>query len=310
LTTTAQNQPKFTGYFRDDLGTTQVDYAINRYFASSSARFLSVGPGPSDPAVPQVWNRYSYALNDPINVFDVAGLSPCGFVSGRGAVSSMTVCAAPISSSPGSVAPPGGGPGIGIGGDISIGQLLNGTEDSILPQPGQNLGSLDPQVALNEAVSLAKSVLLNKLSCLQALTASVPIVPSVAGYPDFANPTITIDPVSVIDSVDFKVGDPGAGNIARHGGPLGFWSRMLSGEASVVVAEAALKGDLADDFGVATGFGEYDAMIRKRAFVLLHEAGHEVWYRAFLVNPVVGFLGNRASDTTTAKQNLADACFK
>ncbi len=72
--TTANNTEKFATYFRD--GDTGLDYAINRYFNSTSGRFLSADPynssnGPGDPAS---WNSYSYVGGDPVNRFDPAGL--------------------------------------------------------------------------------------------------------------------------------------------------------------------------------------------------------------------------------------------
>jgi hypothetical protein len=170
---------------------------------------------------------------------------------------------------------------------------------------------MDPNAALAEAVSLARTILTSILSCLQALTVNVPLLPGIAGYPAYANPTVTIDPVRVFDSVAFKVvGDLGTGVIARHGGPLGFLSRMLGGKASIEVSRDALTGDSADVFGVAVGMTGYQGMLRKRAFALLHEVGHDAWYQAFLLNPLVGFLGNAAHETRSAKQKLASDCFK
>jgi RHS repeat-associated protein len=53
-----------------------LDYALNRYYASSMGRFLSVDPfgGSAVATNPQSWNRYAYALGDPINGTDPTGL--------------------------------------------------------------------------------------------------------------------------------------------------------------------------------------------------------------------------------------------
>ena len=44
-TTTEQNRPKFATYYRD--GSTALDYAQQRYYASTLGRFTSPGPLPS-----------------------------------------------------------------------------------------------------------------------------------------------------------------------------------------------------------------------------------------------------------------------
>jgi RHS repeat-associated protein len=72
--TTQQNRPKFATYYRD--GTTALDYAQQRYYASTLGRFTSPDPyqasgGPEDP---QSWNRYAYVQNDPVNYSDPDGL--------------------------------------------------------------------------------------------------------------------------------------------------------------------------------------------------------------------------------------------
>jgi RHS repeat-associated protein len=76
-TATAQDRDKFATYYRD--GTTGLDYAQNRYYASTLARFLSPDPyfarvGPADPGS---WNRYAYTRGDPINRYDPSGFDDC-----------------------------------------------------------------------------------------------------------------------------------------------------------------------------------------------------------------------------------------
>jgi RHS repeat-associated protein len=70
---TAQDKDKFATYYRDASG---LDYAQNRYYATTLGRFTSPDPykasgGPSDP---QSWNQYAYVQGDPINYFDPEGL--------------------------------------------------------------------------------------------------------------------------------------------------------------------------------------------------------------------------------------------
>ncbi len=67
---------KFTGQERDS--ETGNDNFKARYYGSGMGRFLS--PDPSNLSVdfwlPQTWNRYSYALNNPLSVVDRNGLWP------------------------------------------------------------------------------------------------------------------------------------------------------------------------------------------------------------------------------------------
>jgi RHS repeat-associated protein len=66
---------KFTGYERDSgTGETGLDYANFRYYASGLAKFLSPDPLAGKIKMPASLNRYSYALNDPVSLFDPTGL--------------------------------------------------------------------------------------------------------------------------------------------------------------------------------------------------------------------------------------------
>jgi RHS repeat-associated protein len=74
MTSTGSDRDKFATYQRDSF--TGLDYAQNRYYASSYGRFISPDParnsaGPSDPGS---WNRYAYVGGDPINENDPSGL--------------------------------------------------------------------------------------------------------------------------------------------------------------------------------------------------------------------------------------------
>jgi RHS repeat-associated protein len=66
---------KFTSYERDSESLN--DYAIARTYVNRLARFSSPDPIHGSLSNPQAHNRYSYALNDPLNKRDPRGLSPC-----------------------------------------------------------------------------------------------------------------------------------------------------------------------------------------------------------------------------------------
>ncbi|MCP3996498.1 MAG: hypothetical protein GY722_15795, partial [bacterium] len=50
-----------------------LDYMHARYCSPHLSRFMSVDPVLGNPAIPQSWNRYAYALNAPIIYADPAG---------------------------------------------------------------------------------------------------------------------------------------------------------------------------------------------------------------------------------------------
>ncbi len=78
ITSTANDREKFGTYNRD--GFSELDYADQRYYASTLRRFNTADPyhasaGPGDPGS---WNRYSYTGGDPVNRFDPSGLESEG----------------------------------------------------------------------------------------------------------------------------------------------------------------------------------------------------------------------------------------
>jgi RHS repeat-associated protein len=101
---------KFTTYERDD--DSGNDYAMDRTYANRLGRFSSVDPLTGNMSDPQSLNRYTYALNDPINLVDPLGDSDgssclgdiCGLSEGGG---------------------PGGGASAGAGGNSC---MLDGVE--------------------------------------------------------------------------------------------------------------------------------------------------------------------------------------
>src|SRR4051812_44475801 len=73
---------KFTGHERDYAGGMgaedghAVDYMHARYYSATAGRFVSPDPILGDLDVPQSWNRYVYALNNPLFYVDPFGLEP------------------------------------------------------------------------------------------------------------------------------------------------------------------------------------------------------------------------------------------
>ena len=71
---------KFTGKERDS--ESGLDSFEKRYNASSIGRFMSPDPllNSGRPGSPQTWNRYTYALNNPLRITDPTGLynTDCG----------------------------------------------------------------------------------------------------------------------------------------------------------------------------------------------------------------------------------------
>jgi len=80
ITSIANDHVKFGTYTRDSY--TGLDYADQRFYASSYGRFNSPDPyaGSAGPSNPGSWNRYSYTLGDPVDRNDRKGLDSedCG----------------------------------------------------------------------------------------------------------------------------------------------------------------------------------------------------------------------------------------
>jgi RHS repeat-associated protein len=71
----ADERLRFTGHERDmDRAGMQLDYMHARFYRAGFGKFLSVDPGKdSNPKLPQSWNMYTYARNNPINATDPDG---------------------------------------------------------------------------------------------------------------------------------------------------------------------------------------------------------------------------------------------
>jgi RHS repeat-associated protein len=69
---------QFTGHERDtNIGPEYLDYMHARFYNPNWGRFLSVDPAGGAPRMPQTWNRYTYVMNNPLNLTDPFGLYPC-----------------------------------------------------------------------------------------------------------------------------------------------------------------------------------------------------------------------------------------
>ncbi|MCL4797462.1 MAG: RHS repeat-associated core domain-containing protein [Bryobacteraceae bacterium] len=75
-------KPGFTGKDRD--AETGLDYFGARYYAAAQGRFTSADPllNSGRPWLPQSWNRYAYALSNPLRFTDPTGLYEWGACSG------------------------------------------------------------------------------------------------------------------------------------------------------------------------------------------------------------------------------------
>ncbi len=82
---------QFTGKERDK--ESSLDYFGARYFSARLGRFTGVDPANAgaDPLVPQSWNGYAYAINNPLAFIDPTGLS--WIRSGDGSVTWTDECA-------------------------------------------------------------------------------------------------------------------------------------------------------------------------------------------------------------------------
>ena len=99
-TTNPQDNWSYATYWRDSVSG--LDYAQNRYYSNAWGRFMTVDPsGAGRASKPQSWNRYQYALGDPINHSDPTGLDPdCGggslVVDANGTSMNVNACPIPV----------------------------------------------------------------------------------------------------------------------------------------------------------------------------------------------------------------------
>jgi RHS repeat-associated protein len=138
----------FATYGRNS--ATGLDYADQRYYASTFGRFMTADQyqatptSPSDPNMPASWNRYAYVINDPVNLFDPHGTTYCFVNQNTGMVEecydSVDVTA--------SISGIGGSDGGGHGGDnegMLIVNTLVPTFSGGAPNPPQYLVGPPPK---------------------------------------------------------------------------------------------------------------------------------------------------------------------
>jgi RHS repeat-associated protein len=77
VTASTDNPYLFTGKERDS--ESGLDYFGARYYSSALGRFASPDPLMASARIsnPQTWNRYSYALNNPLRFIDPLGMAAC-----------------------------------------------------------------------------------------------------------------------------------------------------------------------------------------------------------------------------------------
>ncbi len=80
LNPTSNDRQKFGTYTRDSVGG--LDYADQRFYNSAFGRFMTADPYAGSAWLEESgsWNRYSFALSDPVNEVDSSGL--CSVVAG------------------------------------------------------------------------------------------------------------------------------------------------------------------------------------------------------------------------------------
>jgi len=172
---------KFTGYERDP--ETGLDYAVFRYYNSRVGRFMSPDPIEGDVGDPQSLNRYTYVVNDPVNLTDPLGLwEDCG---DPGFADSHAQCAELPGPWGGGIwivigggwggggGGSGGGGGGGIGGSIPNGESLGIPTGLKVKFPGLwgTLLPIDPQCEFGPCVPIgngfgAQVVVVGGVACL------------------------------------------------------------------------------------------------------------------------------------------------
>ena len=129
------NEATFTGHIWDK--ATGLNYMQARYYDPVIGRFLSIDPIDFTPANPGTFNRYTYALNNPVNHTDpsgecVPGLCPADIAMSRAA----------IKQDAGSFAK-GVGRGVlqSVAATLDVAAAVSPTYSNALPSPSQQLNA-------------------------------------------------------------------------------------------------------------------------------------------------------------------------
>ena len=254
IPSTTDNADKFGTYFRD--AGTGLDYADQRYFSSSTGRFLSSDPyeasgGPGDPSS---WNRNIYTRGDPVNRYDPTGLQD----EGPPTLPTFGYCA------DGSLTFFGGSPcpaGLGNWGwNIGVGNLsIDFFGINRLNLPRTTTGTPDQAKKVGEAYRDAVSRLIGNTQCHDALS------------------TAGAEATDTLENTNYRVvpfpDNPDAG--ASTNGPSDvfinatgvFFNTLGAGPVTLLIPSLTVDGQK-DPV-------TFQSQAAANAFILLHELGHQ-----------------------------------
>jgi RHS repeat-associated protein len=275
---TAQEREKFGTYYRDATG---LDYADQRYYASTSGRFLTADPYEGSGRVedPQSWNRYAYVEGDPVNRRDPSGLymawweEPWGGGSWTGPYS------------------------VGVWGPEGyVGSYMvfpGGTPPVPTLNPGQHPAKTDPREVrarryLRKAIDALKKALENP-DC-RALSSS------------------DIDPIAIAEEMFGEDGKQGSFQFSpdlradaetRPVDNSAKWNEVTREWLYSVV-------DVVFNSGTASGYW-LQTSDRERGRMLVHELGHVFMYRFGQAS--TRFVTDHSIDNQSHNQRLEKICF-
>ena len=144
------NKLVFTSYDRDS--ESGLDYALARYYNSTTGAFLMADPVAGKPGDPQSWNRYAYASDNPIMITDPSGKSWLSWLITAGAITADIVTAGAAT---GFTMASLEGVGEGIGEGLAVGVASNAIQTGHL---GINEGDLEG-AAIGDALSSAEGLM-------------------------------------------------------------------------------------------------------------------------------------------------------
>ena len=261
---TSNDQYKFASTYRDS--ATGLDYAINRYYASGTGRFLTGDPESSSMhlSAPISLNRYSYAFGDPVNYRDPGALDPCQY----------PIPGVPCFTATGTAAAPGGGGGGGAGGGGGGGsdgmEVVQNTDSPAMDGTGVGPVGLNVRnfqrggAAINGVLGKIEDALGNYSDCAAWLQGG-----GVAG----ADLIKAVRENQTFGHGDFYVGDQQDVGHAAFAG-----TRLPDGTPVGVPADAAFTVNDNGAFfsaGQSVGPRSYQGgTLRAQAQILIHELAH------------------------------------